>query len=431
MGEALMADCAFYDATCLAGGWLDDLAGGVFSKLETWVIESGISAMKWAVLAWVRTPTPTVDSDSGAVAYLLAYTYPIAFVVATISLLFMTARLAWSQRGEDLVEIFKSLVTFVSVTTLGVAVVSALTVAGDGYSRWILESSLGVGPNPSDTQLAERASELLHITSGTGVSGKAITGLTLVLGFGWLTATSVILIFLTWIRSVILALLAGGASVAAAAGMTPGGKQMLGKYGAWTLAWVTFKPATSTAMATGFWMFGTGDALDMLGGIALIGMTIFMLPFLLRLFVPMAASFGGGAGSAVGPLAAAGAAGAVPVGTWLANRGGDGGGDGDGDANMTVRDVTQGPVGNDVVPAAPQPPQPPQPPANAAPTAGGGAAGAEAGAGAGGAGAGAGAAGAGAAAGGAAAGVAVAGQLVQAGRQAAHGTAAAVTGEES
>jgi type IV secretion system protein TrbL len=396
-----MADCAFYDAKCHAADFLAGLGEGLFGELEAWVVESAIDGIKFAVLAWVRVPTPTVSEDSGPVAYLLAYTYPIAFALATLSLLIMAGRLAWSQRGEDLVEIGRSLVTFVAITTLGVAVVSALTVAGDSYSRWILESSLGMGPDPSDTQIAERTALLLNITSGTSV-GQGIKGLTIVFAFGWLSATSLILIFLTWVRGVLLVLLAGGAPIAAAAGMTKTGRETLGKYGAWTLAWITFKPATSTAMATGFWMFGTGDALDMLGGIALIGMTIFMLPFLLRLFVPAASAFAGGGGGS--SLVAAGAAGAVPVASWLAGRSG---GDSNSNSKMSVRDVSQGPSGSTTPATAPPSPQP------SAPTTGGGAAGASKAAGA--------------------AGVAVAAgaEVVKAGKQAARGTAAAATGEGS
>ncbi|BAL86499.1 hypothetical protein AMIS_12790 [Actinoplanes missouriensis 431] len=420
-----MADCAFYDVKCHAGDWLADLGVGIFGQLEAWVTEGAIAGLKFAVLAWVRVPTPTVSEDSGPVAYLLAYTYPIAFVLATLSLLIMAARLAWSQRGEDLVEIGRSLVTFIAITTLGVAVVSALTVAGDGYSRWVLESSLGMGEDPSDTAIAERTALLLNITSGTSV-GEGIKGLTIVLAFGWLSATSLILIFLTWVRGVLLVLLAGAAPVAAAAGMTKTGRETLGKYAAWTLAWITFKPATSTAMATGFWMFGTGDALDMLGGIALIGMTIFMLPFLLRLFVPAAAAFAGSGGS--GPLPGTGADGAVRVGKWLAGRssgdggGGGGGGGGDGRSNMTVRDVSQGPSGSSTPSSAPANPQPSAPanPQPSAPATGGGAAGASKGA-----------AGAGAAAGAAGVALAVADEVVKTGKRAAHETAAAATGEGS
>ena len=403
-------ECSFYDVPCHTGDWLKDLGLGFFGEFEAWVTEGAIAGLKFAVLAWVRVPTPTVSENTGAVAYLLAYTYPIAFTLATLSLLIMAGRLAWSQRGEDLVEIGRSLVTFVAITTMGVAVVSSLTVAGDEYSRWILEASLGLGKDPTDTAIAERTAMLLNITSGTSV-GQGIKGLTMVFAFAWLSATSLILIFLTWVRGVLLVLLAGGTPVAAAAGMTKSGRETLGKYGAWTLAWITFKPATSTAMATGFWMFGTGDPLDMLGGIALIGMTIFMLPFLLRLFVPAAAAFAGGGGGG-SSLLSAGAAGAVPVATWLAGRSG---GDSNNNSKMTVRDVSQGPSGSTqpaISPAAQQTPTPAtqQPPA---PTTGGGAAGASKAAGA--------------------AGVAVAAgaEVAKAGKQAARGTAAAATGEGS
>jgi len=441
-----MADCAPFDIKCKAAGAISDLSQGFWGDFEKWVVDSAAEGMKLAVAGWIQLPTPTIDSDSGPVAYLIAYTYPIAFVLATVSLLIMAGRIAWSQRSEEFVDLGRSLLTFVALTTLGVATVAALTAAGDSYSRWIIDSSVGLGPGASDTQLGERVVVTLGIAEGNPAT-SGLTGLVLVLAFGWLAFTSIVLTLLTYLRGVILLVLAGLLPVAAALGINPGGRQTLGRYLAWAAAWVAFKPATATVIATGFWMVGTGDSLDAVGGIALLGMTIFMLPFLLRLFVPAAAAFGGGSGAGAGAVGAA-AAGAVSLAALGSRPGGDDGAS----SPMSVRDVSQGsrPSGSAAALSA----GPNGGPAGGRgagdagqPAAAGGGAAANAGAGAAAAGSGAaagtaggGAAGGGAAAAGAAggpAGMAVAAgvqagtQVAQAGAQAARGAAGAATGEES
>ena len=124
-----MAECRPFDFKCHAGDLLGDISAGIFGELEEWITKSASSVIKIAITGWISVPTPQVDANSGPVAYVQAYTYPIAFVLAVISMMVMAWRVAWSNKGEELAELARALVTFVILTTMGVAVISALTAA--------------------------------------------------------------------------------------------------------------------------------------------------------------------------------------------------------------------------------------------------------------------------------------------------------------
>lgn len=214
-------------------------------------------------------------------------------------------------------------------------------------------------------------------------------------------------------------MLAGTLPLSAAALSTPAGKAWFKRSVGWIIAFLLYKPAAALVYASAFSLTANAkDLLSVLSGLMLILLSVFALPALMRLAVPMVAAATGGGG---GELAVAGVGAALATG---ARRGGSSssGGSKSGGSGTGKVNGSSGPDGNSGSGGGS--------PTGAKPGAGAGpAAPAPSGAGAGAGGGGGGAAGGAAAAGGAV--VAVGKMTAQAMKSGAQSAAAGSAGEQS
>ncbi|MFK5691355.1 hypothetical protein ACI3EY_16980 [Ornithinimicrobium sp. LYQ92] len=233
--------------------------------------------------------------------------WSLAFVV--LGLIVAGIRIMWTQEGRHLKDVLQSLITFVLITASGTAVVALLLSAGDEFSVYILNRAT------EDGGIGEGITRVLFLNEGSEfwLEEQAL---------GWVMAILLLLVavlvfllqvILLVVRGALLVVMVAMLPVAAAAAGTQVGKQMLGKYTAWLLALILYKPAAAVIYAVAF-RLSQSDAslLAAVTAIAIFICALFMLPALLRLIVPATSAVASGGGA--GGLVAAGAGAAVATG---------------------------------------------------------------------------------------------------------------------
>ena len=379
-----------------------------------------------AAVGLVTAIAPAVRSTgSPAVAFIQDSLWWYMIAVAVLGVIFGAGRMAWEQRAEPGKDLVKSLLTLVVVSGAGLTAVSLLTAAGDSFSVWLLNGSLGCSiQDAGGTCFGGNMAALLALTTNSATGGLGAI-LIIVLGL-FAIFGSVVQVLLMIVRAGMLVVLAGVLPVAAAATNTETGRNMFRKTAWWMLAFVLYKPAAAIVYATAFKLSGTNifkddgsGLISVITGLTLMAVALVALPALMSLIVPAVSSIASGSG-----MAAAGVAGAamLPSGAVAAGRLVGGHHGSSSGSNGSSSGSTAPPTGS--TSTGPSGGTGPSGPAGATGVGSTGAAGAGAGAGA--AGAGAGAAGGGAAAAGAAAGPV--GAAVGVGVQAVTGTVKAATG---
>lgn len=302
---------------------LGDLAAGTakrfLDELAQQTTEAAAEMLRVVVAGWISIPSPTVSEESGAVAYLRAYTNWAVAAIAVGAVLVAAIRLAWERNGREAGSFARGLVMLVILTGAGVPAVQLLIEIGDAYSTWILDQA-------ADGDLGKRL--LLFAPSGGALGG--MTPL-IVLGISsMLFLVTIVQLLMLIARGAGLVLLSGLLPLAGAAGIAGGGRGMRDRYLTWLLAMLLYKPAAATIYAAAFWMLGHGqDLTTLLSGVVMFCMAIVALPALMRLIAPAVStlSFGGGS-SVIGAAAVSGgtqlASGAVRLSS--AGGGGSGGG---------------------------------------------------------------------------------------------------------
>jgi hypothetical protein len=138
---------------------------------------------------------------------------------------------------------------------------------------------------------------------------------------------SLVQIMLMLVRSGMLVILAGTFPLAASMTNTEMGRAWFKKYCGWIIAFVAYKPAAALIYAAAFKMMqegllgGAKDLIGLVTGMMMMLMTIFALPALLRLVVPMTAAVAGGSMA----MGLGGDGGLLPTGARLLGRSGGGG----------------------------------------------------------------------------------------------------------
>jgi hypothetical protein len=393
-----------------------------------------------AAVGLVTAIAPAVRSNgSPAVAFIQDSLWWYMIAVATIGVIFGAGRMAWEQRAEPGKELVKALMTLVVVSGVGLTAVSLLTVAGDSFSVWLLNGSLGCSIEDSNgTCFGGNMATLLALTSNPAASPTGGLGAILIIVLGLLAIFgSIVQILLMIVRAGMLVVLAGVLPLAAAATNTETGRNMFRKSAGWMLAFILYKPAAAIVYATAFKLAGTNifkddgsGLISVITGLTLLTVALIALPALMSLIVPAVSSIASGSGMATAAVAGAAAAlpsGAVAAGKLLGGRGGgaDTGGASTGPSAPPTGSTSGGGKSAPSSPSGSSGGTGTSGPVGATGAATSGAGGATGAAGAG-AGAGAGAAGGGAAAAGAAAGPV--GAAVGAAAQAVSGTVKAATG---
>lgn len=300
----------------------DALVGGVtqiFDTISKIMVETAGWAVKTLVTGWIMAPSPIMDSQD-VVDNLRRYTYWIMTAVAVAALLVAATRMVLEGSGKAGVDAAAGLGKLVLVTSLSVPITIALTEFGDGYSRWIITESVGVG-------LDQRVALFAPTAAIPGITQFATIGIT-----GFLVLVSVLQMLISIAVGGLKVLLCGLAPLPAAASISGGGKAALARYLTWLAAALLYKPVAATIYAGAFWMTGTGQSFEtVLTGIVVITGAIFAMPALLRLLAPVAAQVAGPSGASIGGSAAGGAgtiaSGAVRL-QGARSTGGGGGGSG-------------------------------------------------------------------------------------------------------
>jgi len=290
-----------------------------------------------AAVGLVTAIAPAVRSNgSPAVAFVQDSLWWYMIAVAAMGVIFGAGRMAWEQRAEPGKDLVKSLLTLVVVSGAGLTVVSLLTVAGDSFSVWLLDGSLGCSiEDTNGTCFGGNMAGLLALTTSPATGGL---GAILIIVLGLLAIFgSVVQILLMIVRAGMLVVLAGILPVSAAATNTETGRNMFRKSVGWMLAFILYKPAAAIVYATAFKLAGTNifkddgsGLISVITGLTLMAVALVALPALMSLIVPAVSSIASGSGMATAAIALAATlpSGAIAAGKLLGgSRGGGGGGD--------------------------------------------------------------------------------------------------------
>lgn len=302
-----------------------DAISAMASAMQRAEVDALASMMTFWAAPGTPTPTPSDAGDLGRAigptAFLQTNTSWFVGLFAVMGLLFAAGRMAWQRRVDPARQAFQGLVTVVLMQGAALGAVTLATLAGDGYSTWILDRALNVTGAPD---FSTAATSLVSTASMTAM-------LMLLLSlFGVLAALAQIVLMI--VRVAMLGLLAGLLPIAAATSITETGQGWLRKILAWLLAFTLYKPVAATIYAYAFVELKQGgNNVDQLAGLVMIILAVVALPALMRFIVPMVApTTGGGSGGGAAMAGSALATGArmVPAGGGGASSGGDGGGGG-------------------------------------------------------------------------------------------------------
>lgn len=270
----------------------------------------------------VRFLVPSAPSaGTGIISFISNSTWFITLVVAAISVVIGSATMAIQQRAEPGIKVVRGIFTLVVVSVLGVPAIGLLANFGDGFSTWILNSSMKCDGGATGTCFARNIALLMPSMLTPGQSTVA----TFLMAF--LTGVALVVfsaqMFIMIIRLVLLILLVGLFPLAAAASGTDTGRIWLRRQLGWVLAWVLYKPVAALIYAAAFRLSGTpifaddgSGTLAAFVGLALLGLAIVALPVMVKFAAPALAALGGSGGGAE----AAAAAVALPTGAVSLSR---------------------------------------------------------------------------------------------------------------
>jgi type IV secretion system protein TrbL len=308
-------------------GRLGLVFGGVF------LITSASSLVAWLI------PTTAPAGSSTTVGFLQSSTWYIVLTMAVASVILAGIRMAWTQRGEPVRELLRSLLTLITVSTIGLTVIQLAVSAGDAFSVGVLDAATDCSV-ATDTGTSS--------CFGTNVAGMIALSASSPIGQIGVLILALIAILMTFVqvalmvvRSAMLVLLAGVLPLTASFTNTPTGNQWFRKSLGWLVAFILYKPAAALIYAAAFKLVGTdvfakddGGIWSIMTGMALMIIALIALPALMRFIAPMVAPAGSGAAGAaiVGGLAAVGsqaASGAIKkVGSSASRSANEGGGGG-------------------------------------------------------------------------------------------------------
>ena len=279
-----------------------------------------------AAVGLVTAIAPAVGSNgSPAVAFIQNSLWWYMIAVAVIGVIVGAGRMAWEQRAEPGKDLVKSLLTLVVVSGAGLTAVSLLVAAGDSFSVWLLNGSLGCSiEDTNGTCFGGNIATLLALTTNPASGGL---GAILIIVLGLLAIFgSIVQILLMIVRAGMLVVLAGVLPVSAAATNTEIGRNMFRKTVGWLLAFILYKPAAAIVYATAFKLSGTSifkdngsGLISVIVGLTLMAVALVALPALMSLIVPAVSSIASGSGMATAAIAGAATlpSGAVSAGRLL------------------------------------------------------------------------------------------------------------------
>jgi len=313
------------------GGAVSSAFSNIFGGIVKWLTGLIVDAVAWMLKTlgtfWVNVSTPNVgDSNnvpSDTIGWMWQHLGFYTVLLLVLSILLGAGRMMITRKAEPGVDLVRSVGTYVLVSSMGLAVTSALIAAADAFSPWIIEQATG-------QDFTTGIGNMLNFAAATGTGAVAFIVIIII---GLLSVlASVIQVVLMVMRSAMLILLTSVQPLAAAATNTEMGKQWFKKLVAWTLAFILYKPVASIVYALAFrLMTGAstatgGGMVGLIMGLSMLVMSLLALPALMRFLVPAVAAVSGGSG------AGAMAAGAIATGAMVVATGGAGAAAGGGGA---------------------------------------------------------------------------------------------------
>ena len=297
---------------CLSTDCVQDAAGNWFNDqvlaLAQMMVTSLVQLSADIATAWVKLPLmpslgtwtgggvcdPVTGQCTEAVfiesAVFQFFQYELrwwSLALVTLGLVLTGMRIMWKQDGAELREALKAILVYVALTSLGVATVFGLIEAGDKFSAHILQKS-------TQEEFGDAIARVLLLPAANAPTDSFYTSdaVPVVLSILLLAFSVVVFIaqvVLLLVRGALLVVMVAMLPVAAAAGSTQVGKQMIAKYLAWILALILYKPAAAILYAAAFQLTTSASdesVLTVLSGATIFLAALFMLPALLRLLVP-------------------------------------------------------------------------------------------------------------------------------------------------
>ncbi len=279
-----------------AGGAVSGAANAAAQAFVDGFADGFARLVKTMTTFWVDVPTPQIGGAGGPVAQVQGLIYWTQGFLLVLSLLYVAGKMAITRSGKVAGEAARGLGTMVVVVGAGVTAIDVLSVAGDAWSRWIINQSVGGSMTTRLGALAGGSAQMTQL-------GIGIEFIVALLGI----ISCIVQIFFLLARVGILTLLAGTLPLSAAGLATPAGRAWFQRTLAWIVAFLLYKPAAALVYASAFALAGHGnDVISVLSGLMLIVLAVFALPALMRLATPMvAAASGGGGGGLGGALAGA------------------------------------------------------------------------------------------------------------------------------
>ena len=222
-------------------------------------------------------------------------------VLLVFSVLFAAGKLAWTHRKEPMLDLVRSLVTFLVASTAGVAGVGLAIQAGDAFSEWIIHDAAG----------GDLGSSLL----GAGALPALGPGLVIVMGILGIILGAIQLVLMI-LRLAILTLMMTFLPLAASATNTDWGRNWFRRVVGWTVAFLLYKPVAAIIYAAAYRLLADGvvsfdGLLSFATGIAMMCLAILALPATMKAVVPAMSAVSGAGTGGVGAVMALGATGAA------------------------------------------------------------------------------------------------------------------------
>ena len=253
-------------------------------------------------------PLPDLATEP-AVTRIQQWLLPITVAVAIGGVIAAGARMALTRRANPLLDVTGGLLTVAAASTLGVTAMALLLKAGDAWSAWVLQVSTG-------GHFTQRLILALDLGGGAAPAVVLICGtIAIVLSL----VQAVLMLF----RQAALVILAGVLPLAAAGSVAPMTRTWIRKVTAWMLALICYKPAAAAVYAAAFTMIGSGGSpRTALMGFVDAGLSVVMLPALMKFFTWTTGAIAGSGGG--GQFLGAAAVGAIAVGAMRSGPGAGG-----------------------------------------------------------------------------------------------------------
>lgn len=258
-----------------------------------------VNTMQNFLTVWMKAG-PLVDLNGEAMSWVSDLTAFVTVIGLTLGLIIGGTRTLYSLRGENIRVALEGLFRVVLVAAGGGMLVSLLIPAVDAFSQWVVEDLAAADLSGKDLPEADAV---------IGAMG-AMTMVTSIIGW--------ILIMIQWAllmaRGILLPVLVMFWPMSESAQLIQG-RPGFSRVTFWIISFLLFKPVVAILYAFSFKLLQGSDGIaGVLGGLCVIGMSVFALPAVMKVVMPQATASGtsgGGkelAGAATTAAAVGGAA---------------------------------------------------------------------------------------------------------------------------